>query len=86
VTSPISLVAKPTADEEIRQSVITVLREALAEAEAGNINGVAMILSHPDETWTHRGSECMEFSRMVGRIEMLKHQWIKEHFERELGI
>ena len=84
MTEVVSLVSKATAEDQVRQSVITVLRETLAEAETGNIDGVAMILSHPDETWTHRGSEHMEFSRMIGRFEMLKHQWIAEHFEREL--
>jgi hypothetical protein len=86
MTAPVSLVAKPTAEEEVRQSVISVLRMALEEAEAGNVDGVAMILSHPDGTWTHRGSEHMEFSRMVGRFEMLKQKWIAEHFEREDAV
>lgn len=55
MTSPIALVTKPTAEDEVKESVVRVLREALAEAEAGNVDSVAMILSHPDETWTHRG-------------------------------
>lgn len=79
----IVLMAKPTAAEEVRQSVVEVLQEMLALAEAGGVDGVAIIVSHVDGTWTNRGSEHMEFSRLVGRFEIMKHQWIAEHLERE---
>lgn len=79
----IALVTKPTAAEEVQQSVVGVLEEMLALAKNGDVDGVAIILSHVDGTWTHRGSESLEFSRLIGRFEIMKHQWIAEHLERE---
>lgn len=79
----LALVTAPTAAEEVRQSVIEVLKEMLTLAEEGHVDGVAVILSHIDGTWTDRGSETMEFSKMIGRFEIMKHRWITQHLERE---
>lgn len=81
MTTPIALVSKPTAAEEVRTSVIDVLRETLAQAEAGEIDSVAMILGHPDDTWSDRYSGVLNFSSVIGRIEILKLKWIRQHTE-----
>ena len=79
MAGPISLVTKPSADEEVRESVVRLLREALAQAEAGEVDTVLMILGHPDETWSDIASETVSFSHAVGRLEILKQKWIAKY-------
>ena len=79
---PIALVTKPSATDEVRESILRVLRETLAEAEAGNIDTVIMILGHPNGEWTDRTSGTNRFSDAIGRLEITKADWIKGHLAR----
>jgi hypothetical protein len=79
---PVTLVPKPTAQDEVRESIISILRETLAEAEAGNIDTVIMLLSHPNGEWTNRSSGTNKFSEAIGRLEITKADWIKGHLGR----
>lgn len=78
------LVTKPTADAEVKASVLRVLRETLEQAERGEIDCVVMILGHPDGEWTDRTSETVKFSEAIGRLEITKSEWIAQYLRNRL--
>ncbi len=83
MTDPIRLATRPLVIDEVRESVTRLLREALEKAEAGKVDCVIIILGHPDGTWTDLASETVEFSKAVGRLEILKHKWIARFVEHD---
>lgn len=75
--TPLRAVAPPTADEEARQEVIDMLEEALEEAKRGEITEIVMILKRPnDDEWDERATVTRFMSAWIGKLEMLKHDWI----------
>lgn len=81
---PLALVPKATASDEIRESVVKLLRKSLEEAENGDIVSVIMILRHPDGEWSDRCSATGAFSEDIGRLEITKQQWIARFFEGDV--
>ena len=79
MNSPIVLVPKPKASDEVRGSVVRLLRESLEQAEAGEVNTVIIIASHPDGTWTDLCSSTDKLSEAIGRLEITKQAWIAEY-------
>lgn len=79
----ITLVTDPTTDEIVKESVVRLLKDALAMAEAGRVDSLIVILGHPDETWTDMAAETGKFSQAVGRLEILKVKWINRYLEDE---
>lgn len=79
MSSPIALVTKPTAAAEVQESVVRLLRDTLAEAEAGKITTVIIIIAHADGQWTDRCSDTEHFSDAIGRIEITKQEWIAQY-------
>ena len=77
----IKLVTPPTADEEIKASVIEILKEALALAEAGIITSAILIMGRVDGTWQNKMSETAQFSQAIGMLEITKQEWIKHHVD-----
>lgn len=80
----VSLVTHPTAAEEVKASVVKLLRNALELAETGEIESVVLILGHTSGEWTDQVSETVKFSEAVGRLEITKQEWINQ-FLRERG-
>lgn len=76
-----SLVPKPTANEEVRESVVRLLRWSLEQAEAGNVDTLIMILGHPDGEWSDKVSETVKFSEAIGRLEITKQEWIAQYLK-----
>jgi 1,4-dihydroxy-2-naphthoyl-CoA synthase len=76
MTEPVRLVPKPTIDEEIRAGVIDLLRDALADAEAGNVTGVIILTSETDGMWGHRSSASLSIREEIGALEFYKHDRI----------
>lgn len=79
----VSLVAPPTALEEIRESVLRLLRKTLAEAEAGEIDQVVIIARATDGTWVDRVSDTDTASELIGRLEITKQEWIIRYLRDE---
>lgn len=77
----IALVPKPTADAEVRDSVIGLLRRTLDDAEAGNITTLVMVLGHPDGEWSDRVSATNQLSEAIGRLEITKQEWIASYLK-----
>jgi len=72
----LGVVRKQTADEESREGSLKALREALARAEAGDVEEVLIILKHPvEQEFSVLASETQEMSGWVGKLEQLKFDW-----------
>jgi hypothetical protein len=83
MTAPIVLVTKPTASDEVRKSVVDLLRDTLAEAESGNIVTLVMIIGHPDNQWSNRSSVTQNTSEMIGRLEITKQSILTEFLKND---
>lgn len=79
MSAPVKLVTKPTAADEVRESVTRLLRDTLAEAESGEIDCVAIIIGHTDGEWSDRCSTTTRFSEAIGRLEITKQEWIAQY-------
>lgn len=82
MTEPLTLVAKPKASDEIRDSVIALLRKTLAEAERGEIDFVALVAGSADGDWIPRISTVGKLSLAIGRIEIAKQEWILDYLKQ----
>lgn len=82
--SPIALVPKVKADDEVRESVTRLLKTSLDEAERGEIDTVIIILGHTDGEWSDRCSSTTKLSEAIGRLEITKQEWIAQYL-RERG-
>jgi hypothetical protein len=81
VKEPVKLVTKPTAKAEIRDSIIRNLREVLAQAEAGDIDAVIILALHPNGEWSGNDIATTRFSEVIGRIEIVKQQWVAQYLK-----
>jgi hypothetical protein len=71
----VQLVPKPKTSDEVRESVVSILRTSLAEAEAGDVDTVILIMSRPDGEWIARQSMTMKLSESIGRMFIAVHEW-----------
>jgi hypothetical protein len=72
----LSLAPRPKAEDQVRESIVAILATALKEARNGEITSVIMILQHSDGDWSDRASETIKFTEAIGRLEILKQEWI----------
>ena len=72
MNEPVRLVTAPSVDERIRAGSAELLREALADVEAGKVLGVIVLCKETDGMWMHRASESISVREEIGSIEMLK--------------
>lgn len=77
----VSLVTKPTADKEVQENIIGLLRKTLEEAERGEIDNLVMIIGTPSGEWTNRASETVKFSQAIGQLEITKQEWIVNYLK-----
>lgn len=76
-------VQPPTAQAEIREQVVALLERTLAEAKAGEIDEVFMIIRHPgSDEWSDRATPTMGFTSWIGKLEIVKQTWIANFNER----
>lgn len=82
MSPPLRFVPRPSADKEAREEVIEMLEEALEEAKRGEIVEIVMILKRPEEdVWDERATVTRFMSAWIGKLEMLKHNWITQNRE-----
>jgi len=79
--APIMLVTPLTAAEEYRQGAIKLLKEVLADAEAGKLEGVCIISEFANGDYSFGSSGTMEVLRRVGRLEALKWRLLQQKLE-----
>lgn len=73
---PLSIVAAPTVQDEIKGNIIDDLREMLVKAEAGEIEGLILVAKYPSGKWSDRRSGCIDFPGAIGYLEIVKQAWI----------
>jgi hypothetical protein len=83
MTEVVSLVAKSTVKSDIKDRIIAMLEDTLAEAKAGDIGAIFMIVERPDEMWTERWDGTCKLSELIGRMEIIKHKIIHGYFRGE---
>jgi hypothetical protein len=83
MADPIKLVSKPTASDEVRESIIKVLRDTLNEAVAGEIRSVVVLAEYADGEWINRASDTLEFSKAIGRLEITKQEWVAQYLKNK---
>ena len=86
MTEVVSLVAKPTAKQEIKDDLIDLLTKTLEEAKSGELTGVFMIIEQSDEMWSDRWTGMVKFSELLGRIEIVKQRIIHNYLSSENEI
>jgi hypothetical protein len=77
----IKLVPGPTAKDDVRESVLRLLRKTLEEAEAGQVQSLTMIIEAPNGEWINRCSDTVKFSEAIGRLEITKQEWIDQYLK-----
>ncbi len=74
------VIKPPTAAEEIRVGLITMLEDTIAEVKSGDITEVLMLIQHADPAeWTDRSSMSTNIMAWVGRLETTKLDWIDKY-------
>jgi hypothetical protein len=61
-----------TVGDKIHEGVVSILEDALAEARAGKITAVLMMVCRPDETETLFSSGMDKVTHKIGALERLK--------------
>lgn len=74
----LKVVSLPNALNEVKQSSVQVLKDVLELAEKGEINNVLIITDNTDGSWSHVYSEALNACEVIGRMEVLKHEWIED--------
>ncbi len=75
---PLRLVPKAEAE---KSEVLEILHATLKEAERGEIESVSLIISRPDQTWTHRTTPTKSLTGLIGKLEIAAHDLIKRVVE-----
>lgn len=77
--APVALVTKPKAADEFKDEAVRILREALEQAEAGEVTAALVIVRYPDGHWGDKRSGTMDFADAIGRLEIVKQSWIADY-------
>lgn len=83
--SVVSLAPKPTVDDQIKRGVVELLRELLADAEAGKIESLLVIGNCVGSGWFDRRSGTLAFAETVGQLEVVKQTWISSYLAEQAG-
>jgi len=84
MTTPVSLVTKPTVADNIKNDIVEILRESLARAEAGEVDALLLIEKRPDGHWRDERSGCTNFPDAIGRLEIVKQAWITHYLGEKM--
>lgn len=68
----IQLVTPPTIDQTIKADIIRILKDALVDAEAGEISSIMVIFECTDGRWGQENSGTPSMTQTVGRLEIAK--------------
>lgn len=65
--------------QALNSDVIETLEKALEEARRGEIASIVIVAAHPLHGWSHEQSGVTDFSAAIGRLEILKQEWIARY-------
>ena len=74
----LSVVPFPVASGEDQVKVVELLRDLLTQAERGDVEGVAIAIVRPDQSFTTAWSATRFGSRLAGVIAYLQHRYCNE--------
>lgn len=72
----VKLAPPPSLDEAVRSAIEEGLREVLAMTIAGEIVNCVIIYERHDNSWNDKTFGSVDFSKSIGRLEILKQNWI----------
>lgn len=72
------LVTPPSISDEIKESIITELTSLLEQAKNGEFSTFLAVFKRANGRWGHYESGTMDFCEAVGRLEIVKVEWINE--------
>lgn len=79
--TPLSLVTKPNASQETRESMLRILNDMIERVKAGEIESLILLAKHVDQNWGHDYSGAVNFPYVLGQLEIAKFDWIKKYIE-----
>ena len=79
----VALELAPSVEEEVQQSLIKILEEALELVREGQVSSGIVILNRVDGCWHERFSETISVSRDVGRLEIIKQKLISKFLQED---
>lgn len=76
---PIQLheVLPPTAEQAAQAEVIDLLERVLVCARNGEVSEIVMILLSPNGEWRDLATHTETFTPWIGKLEVLKANWIR---------
>ena len=77
MSAPVKLVTAPPFDEQVKLDSVTLLRSALARAEAGEVLGAIIVTKDTDGMWSHQTTASLSIREEIGALECLK--WDRIH-------
>ncbi len=75
------LVDKGVVPVDIKAEVIAALKKTLALAENGEVDTVVLIAAQPDGCWSYEFAGGRFTTEMVGRLEIIKAEWLLAYIE-----
>lgn len=78
-----TIVSLQTRPKAINAEVVKILRELLAQAEAGDIEGLAYAARLPNGSCDTGSSSTDYFQELVGAVAILQHRMIEEMRQEE---
>lgn len=75
-------IGRPHIDEQIKEDILISLNETIEAVEAGHVSELLIIVRGPDGTWSKATHRVEEFSSWIGRLEIVKQEWIEEYLKQ----
>lgn len=66
-------------DEQMRANCVRVLKEALAQAEAGELESILIISRRVDDRWRYEYTGVKRMTETIGQLTIVRHAWITEY-------
>lgn len=72
------LVTPPSVTDEIKASIVQELTDLLEQAQRGEFSTMVVMFKRANGRWGHYESGTIDFCDAIGRLEIVKHEWVAE--------
>jgi hypothetical protein len=79
MNDPLTLITKPKAADDIKVEILDILRGALAEAEAGELDALILVKRQVGGKWGNDRSGLLSITDAVGRLEIIKQEYVYQY-------
>jgi hypothetical protein len=66
-------------EAEIRDGILKLVRDVMADAEAGTLATLLVICERQDGAWSREWSGTRNMRAAIGELEIVKQEWIAEY-------